>query len=308
MARFVRRFHHHGRGRKLPPLAIVGISLGGAVLLAILIGNLLRLSLDEETLNRLEGGSTEPPAAEQQEPQRTAPSIRAYPIRLGDAVDPSGAAGELLPGSVTVSINTPTGEMLYTSPVVTHQGRVSASKAELREEMFDLTAAIPYVCGIFYPQTKATDDGDLLYAAAASDAALLREFLNAGASEILLVGMSFETEDLPYLADYLTRLREMLKGTPIGLAIPPSVVTGEENWQLLPALRQLSDYLAIDLQAVPDANMEEALLNAHYYALQYEMSLLVSSEQSQWISAVETAFSDYRIAASPPKAEENAQG
>ena len=306
MARFQRRFHPHGRGKKLHPLAIVGISLGGAVLLAILIGNLLRLSLDEDTLDRL-AGESEPPTEEQSEPQRTAPSVRAYPFVLGDSTDVLLTDGELLINGVTVSVNTPTGQLCYTSPVATHQGLTSVSKAELRDSMLDLTAVIPYVCGVFYPQTPATTDTDLLYAAASADAALLREFLHAGGSEILLVGMSFEAENLPYLADYLTLLREFLEGTPVGLAVPLEVATSEDNWQLLPALRQLSDYLAVDLREIPDGGMEEALLTAHYYTAQYQMSLLASAEQTQWISAVEEAFTDYRIVSAPPKQEE-AQG
>ena len=169
--------------------------------------------------------------------------------------------------------------------------------------MQELTFAVPYVCGVFYPQKLNTDDTDLLYAAAASDAALLREFVHAGGSEILIVGAAFDEESLPYLADYLKQLKALLGATPVGLAIPLEVAAGEDGWQLLPSIRPLADFLAMDLQDLPDSEMESGLQTANYYADQYEMRLIVSSDQSRWISAVEEVFSDYQIVTVPQKAQ-----
>ena len=306
MAHFMRRLHHRSRNRKLHPLAIVGICLGATVLLALLIGNLLNLWLDDEAMGKLTGDTQETPPATEELPDRTVPVVRAYPFALGDSTDSLITEGEQLLNAVSVSINTPDGSVTYQSPVAAYQGLTSASDTDMRDAMQDLTMTVPYVCGVFYPQALDVTDTDLLYAAAASEASLLREFINAGGKEILLVGASFETDDLPYLADYINRLKSFLGNTPVGLAIPLEVAMAEDNWQLLPAIRPMVDFLAVDLQEISDADMETALLNANYYVAQYEMRLLVSETQTQWISAVEATLSDYQIITTAKK--EAAQG
>ncbi len=304
MARLNRRLHHRGRMRKLHPLAIVGICLGGAVLLALLIGNLLNLWLDDEKMSELKGTPLESdlPTAEDL-PPRSTQTVRAYPFALGDPVDQLVPEDGQPPEAVSVSINTPDGVMLYRSPVAEYQYSEFNSDADLKTDMQELTLTVPYVCGVFYPQGITSDDADLLYAAAVSDAALLREFVHAGGSEILLVGTSFDEESLPYLADYLKQLKELLGATPIGLAVPLEIAADEDGWQLLPSIRPLADFLAVDLQAVADEDMENSLQTANYYADQYEMRLTVSTEQARWISAVEEVFSDYQVITAPQKAQ-----
>ena len=300
MTRFPRRLHYRPRGRKLHPLAIVGICLGGAILLAIIIGNILNARLDDVPTPPSEETET-PTDANTPQSLRTAPRLQAYPFALGDDPTDLITEGDRLLQGVTVSINTPEGDVLYTSPVVDYQRLNAITQVDMRDAMSDLTMEIPYVCGIFYPQASDTTDTDLLYAAVSADASLLLEFLHAGGSEILLAGASLEAEDLPYLADYVTMLRERLKGTPVGLAIPLEFAMGEDSWQLLPALRQLVDYLAIDLQSISDETMEGALLNANYYTKQYEMSLVLSASQTVWISAAETVYDDFRILPTRPQ-------
>ncbi len=304
MVRLNRRLHHRNRTRKLHPLAIVGICLGSAVLLALLIGNLLNLWLDDDTMDGLTG---EPLESEQPSagdlPERSTQTVRAYPFTLGDPIEGLIPENGQPPEAVSVSINTPDGIMCYRSPVSEYQYSEFDSDADLKAHMQDLTFTVPYVCGVFYPQTINTDDADLLYAAAVSDAALLREFVHAGGSEILLAGAAFDEESLPYLADYLKQLKALLGSTPVGLAVPLEVATDENGWQLLPSIRPLADFLAIDLQDVPDSEMESGLQTANYYVDQYEMRLIVSADQSRWISAVEEVFSDYQIVTAPQKAQ-----
>ena len=295
MAHFMRRLHHRSRNRKLHPLAIVGICLGATVLLALLIGNLLNLWLDDEAMGKLTGEPQEAPPAAEDLPNRTVSMVRAYPFTLGDSTDFLITEGEQLLNAVSVSINTPNGSATYQSPVTVYQGLTSTSDTDMKDAMQNLTATVPYVCGVFYPQSLDVTDPDLLYAAAASEAALLREFVRAGGSEILLVGASFETDALPYLADYINQLKSFLGSTPVGLAIPLEIAMAEDHWQLLPAIRPMVDFLAVDLQEVSDADMETALLNANYYVAQYEIRLLISETQTQWISAVEATLNDYQI-------------
>jgi len=64
-------------------------------------------------------------------------------------------------------------------------------------------------------------------------------------------------------------------------------------------IRALTDLLTLDLSAVPNDEMEQALLDSPYYLSQYHMRLALSADQSRWVSAVEAAFSDYQILSTP---------
>ena len=295
MPHFNRRSHH--RGRKLSPLAIVGICLGAAVLIALIIGNILNAWLDDETADALKGTQQEesaPPSSEL--PARTVPSVRAYPFALGDDVRTLTADAETRLNSVSVSLNTPDGKVTYRSDVTAYQGLTASTDESLSDEMSKLTAEIPYVCGTFYlPDLSKGGNADLLYAMAASDAALMREFIHAGGSEILLLGGTFDADKLPYLADYVTLLKTSLGSTPVLLSVPLTVAMEEDQWQLLPAIRPLVDLLAVDLRETSDTDMEQALLNANYYVSAYDMRLVLSETQTNWISAVEEVYSDYQI-------------
>ena len=300
MARLIRRLHYRRWNRKLPPIAIVGICLGGAILLALLIGNLLNLWLDDEKMAELKGNSTEAPTESSPElPDRTVRSIRAYPFSLGDKVDSLIPEEGQSPEAVSVSINTPEGKMLYRSAVSQRLYPENDSQIDLKTQMAELTSSVSYVCGVFYPNLPVTDDMDLIYAVAAADAALLREFVSAGGAEILLMGVPLDTDTLPSLGDYLKQLQAFLGETPVGLSVPWEVTSAEDGWELLTTVFPLADFLTVDLQNVSDDDMENALKAVDYYTKQYEMRLVISTEQAHWVSTVEVAFSDYQIVVSP---------
>ena len=58
---------------RLHPLVIVGICLGAAILIAIIVGNLLKLWLDDEKMQQLKGEQTQPPVSEAPIPEAAAP-------------------------------------------------------------------------------------------------------------------------------------------------------------------------------------------------------------------------------------------
>ena len=301
MANFLWRWRHRARNQKLSPLAILGICLGGAILLTIIIGNILNATLDDDKLAALKEPTAEtPPPLEI--PDRRVQKVRAYPFAPGD--DPTRiTVGEgMTPDAVSLSINTPDGMMTYESPVADYRGLDSLSMVSLADCMVDLTAEISYVCGVYYPQALTSRDDDVIFAAATTDAALLREFVRAGGSEILIAGASFAPEDLPYLGDYLRQLKHILGDTPISLAVPYAFAVSEEGWQVLPALSALTDLLTLDLSDLPGEEMEQALLAAPYYLSQYRMRLALSASQSRWVAPVEADFSDYQIISTPPTA------
>ena len=294
MPRLIRRMHYRRGNRKLPPLAILGICLGGAILLALIIGNILNATIDKTS------EEPKPPATESNEEQvlnvnNQAPQICAYPFTLGNSVDTLTREDGTTPTAVSVSINTPDGYMNYLSAVSAHLRLEHHSAADLKSAMLDLKATVPYVCGVFYPQIPTTDDAELLYAVAATDAAILREFILAGGNEILLANVSLKEDALPYLADYVKQLKEALGNIPLGISVSMEIASAENSWETLPALRALTDFMALDLQGVSDDVMETAMLNAKYYMSQYGMRPLLSISQDRWISEAEASFQCYQI-------------
>lgn len=285
---------------KLPPLAIVGICLGAAVLIALVIGNLLHFWLDDETMQRLTDGTTAPEEP-LPVPEREVPLVKAYPFVLGDSTG-SLSSGEdgVPPAALSVSLNTPTGELLYTSEVSEHFGIPGDADVALTESMTELREVVPYLCGVFYPQAFSQEDGSLFYPSAAEEAALLREFARAGGSEVLLIGLSFDSEHLMDTLTYLGLIKEALGSTTLAVAVPLSVAGSAQGWELLPILREHADLLALDLQGEDAAAAESLLLDANYYLVQHQMRLLLSSDQEAFISIAEATLSDVQIVTAPP--------
>ena len=301
MARLIKRIHHRRGNRKLHPLAILGICLGGAILLALIVGNILNATLEELPDNS--APATEDNAEQNTPSDNQAPRVRAYPFSLGSAVDELTSEEGHTPTAVSISINAPDGGMNYLSAVSQHLRLDHHSTADLKSAMLDLKTVVPYVCGVFYPQIPTTDDADLLYAVASTDAAILREFIQAGGNEILLTGISLNEAVLPYLADYIRLLKASLGNVSIGFSVSMEIASAEDSWETLPMLRTLADFMALDLQKVSDDDMENAILNAKYYADQYGMRPLLSELQARWISTAEASLHSYQILSDSTEAQ-----
>lgn len=279
---------------RLRPLVIVGICLGAAILIAVIVGNLLKLWLDDETMQQLKGEQTQPPVSEAPSPEPSAPTIHAYPFTLGDKADSLTADG-IAPAALSISLNTPNGELLYSSPVSDYQGIVGNPKVPLSESLEALWQIVPYLSGVFYPQAPLIEDENVRYAAIASEIALLREFIHEGGSEILLVGLSFDAEHRAVSVHYINEIRRALSDTSVGISIPLSVAMSANGLELLPSLSEIASFLAVDIcDEAPDED-GTAVLNACYYVSQYRMRMLLSSIQFDFISIAEATVSNFQI-------------
>ena len=87
----------------------------------------------------------------------------------------------------------------------------------------------------------------------------------------------------------------MAGNSPVGVAVPLSVATSAESWELLPSLRQCADYLALDLRDAAEEAVEETLLNAHFFLVQHQMRLLLTEQQTAYVSAAEATLNDFQI-------------
>ncbi len=296
MSRFGRLRHrraYRAKG-KLHPLAIVGICLAGAILLALIVGNMLNRWLSDEDYQKLTSGTvTDPVDPSVNPPERQSPQIKAYPFALGDSVKGLTNGDAIPPSALSVNLNTASGSLLYSSPVSKLYGLPSSTSVSLSDSMQELTGAVPYICGVFYPQAFSQSGADLFYAATARDAALLREFVGAGGSEILLVGLKFDMEHLSDTLAYLQAVRDAVGNVPVGVAIDFGSVSSSEAWDLLPVFGEAASFLALDL--TNEETDEEILLSANYYLVTYRMRLLLAEEQTALITAAEATITDFQI-------------
>ena len=298
--RFRRSRHHSHGSRRLHPLIWVAICLGVTVIVALVIGNILHYRLDDEALQKLTDGEASTEAETNTLSARTVPKAKLYPFSLGDSTADLFPNDILPPSALSVSINTPNGELLYVSPVSDHQGISAANGVSLSESMTEVRMVVPYLCGVFYPQALQMQSTDLIYAAMAEEAALLREFASAGASEILLVGLPMDAANRSASLFYAEQMRAFLPSSvSIGLAV--SYNDAMYSPELLPYLKSHADYLAIDLQGQAEDAAATVLSNTNYFLIQHEMRLLLASDQTAYISIAEATLTDFAILQAPPK-------
>ncbi len=298
-----KRFHRrHARAARLHPVAIVGICLAAAILLTVIVGNLLKGMLDDETYKKLtQGEETDTTNAE---PPRTTNvrNLNAYPFALGqNAEDAVGMT------SVSISMNTPDGTILYTSDVTEQLGLAATERIDLQETLGEVSAFVPYVSGVFYPQAFERQAPDARYAVSAVESAVMREFLHAGGSEILLCGLPLALVNTDTIIEYVKTVQFATGNAPIGIAIPLPVAADTDNWELLAKLFDACDFLAIDLTAevCDNADLDDTgysptadaiLARCAYFVSQFDARLIFSEKQTALIStAVMQTRPDFQV-------------
>ncbi len=281
---------HSGRRSGLSPVAIIIICAVSALVLTVVIGLILKATLDEDAYNRLTAGTTK-----EEEQLPTGPAylrdIHADVYVFGK--EPQSVWESL--NEVSITLNTPDGRMNYTSEVASYFAMESTSQSVLFDSMGELAAFATYVSGVFYPQSLQQESADMQYAAASRECALMKEFLHAGGSEILLCGIPFTVTDTPSILRYVKQVKAMSEKQAVGVAIPLSVVQAEGSWTLLESLARECDFLALDLTAVSAQQAPEQLLtDARYYIRQYDMRVVMSERQEELILAAYT-YPDVQI-------------
>ncbi len=287
-----RRFRRHRMrsSKKIPPIAIVGIVLVATLLITILVGNLLRVWLDDETYQELINGDDAPDVEDEFTPTRVR-NVYAYPFTLGG--DLNEMVGQT---SASVCINTPSGKLTYSSPVGTRYNLPSQSKTPLGQSMSDLCTLIPYVSGVFYPQAINEAEESLRYAATNEECALLHEFITAGGGELLIYGLPLTADRAEASITYLKAVKKTAGTVPVGVAVPYEIATDQANWELLARLLETVDFCALDLttQTVDTTELNEmgvpveakALFDRCAYAFSaYSMRPLFSQSQEALITA-----------------------
>ena len=303
MHRFGNRRRNYGRENgKISPLLIVLICVLVAVTVTVIIGNLLKVWLDDEAYQKLISGTEE---KEDEDPvyQSYLRDVHAYPYQFGENTDRIWEYPD-----VSFSINRPNGTVNYTSEVAEYFGLSRNGEYQLQESMITLSSAATYISGVFYPQSFAQTSSDLRYAASVREVALLREFLRAGGSEILLCSLPFDSVETDEILNYVSAVKAAAEDAPVGVVIPLSVAQSENGWEIIGKLLQICDFCALDLQTVSasdevSATPAEQLAAVKAYLTMYDMRLLLSEEQLELIAEAEhQPVSDFQVVtAFPPE-------
>ena len=282
------RNNTHRRGA-LSPLTIILICAGAALLLAIIIGLFLNVYLDDETYDRLTKGEQKEEEIETNKTYTRDVHAEAYVFGKEDESFWENSS------QISVTLNTPTGQINYTSEVVEYLAMQSVSETLLYDAMGEVNMYANFVGGVFYPQALYNEGSDLQYAAAAKECAIMKEFLHAGGSEILLCGIPFNRTDTASILRYVKQIKAMAGDTPIGVAVPLAVARADGAWNLLESLAKECDFLAIDLSETASVGgAEQILTDARYYIQQYDMRVLLSEIQEDLIAATFT-YPDVQI-------------
>ena len=289
MQLFGNRRNTHRRGA-LSPLAIILIVAGAALLLTIVIGLLLGVWVDEEAYDRLTRGE-QPEEEEAVTNKSYTRDIHADAYVFGKEVE---SVWENF-AEISITLNTPTGQLNYTSEVSTYLGAESVSDTAFYDAMGEVHLFATFVGGVFYPQALYEESADLQYASAAKECALMKEFLHAGGSEILLCGIPFTSSDTASILRYVKQAKAMAGDSPVGVAIPLAVARADGAWTLLESLAKECDFLALDLtESTSVGGAEQILTDARYYIQQYDMRVLLNEKQEELILAAYT-YPDVQI-------------
>ena len=297
MASYGRRPRHYRNTyhRRLPPLALIAICIGTALIITLIVGNLLKLFLDEDAYNRLVNPDSESSLSFQNEVL----DIQAQPFLFGNTT-------ESLPSAVSVNLNTSEGALLYKSPVSAQFTLPQNDKVDLKASMSSLSGA--YVSGVFFPQAFKQSSSDLKYATELCERALLHEFFALGGDEILLVNVDPTSDSLPVLTAYVSAIKSASEHATVGIALSPEIVQSENGQKILSELLKVCDFCALDLKSSatpPDSDHAEFLSNLSKTLSQYDMRLLLSQAQTELIDALDnTEIQDYQILPIVPVATE----
>ncbi len=288
--RQVNRRDSYGNRNKLSPWAIAGIAVGAVLIITVIIGNLLKVWLDEEALKRLTDGEDET-SVEEPIYQAAVRDRTAYPFVFGN--DPASVSTT---PEISLSLNTPDGRLNYTSPVTTRFSMPLYREKPLSDGMEELSAVAEYISGVFYPQALSIEDSDLRYAETMAECALLREFLGAGGNEILLCSIPYSETDLSAILSYLTAIKRAAGTSPVGASVPLELVLEKNAWQTLGKLLEICDFLALDL-----GSTQAPLSELSYYLDHYDMRLLLDASAAEQIAMAEENLVNYQILTTPPK-------
>lgn len=313
----MRRYNRRaGRRGKLPVGAIVGIVAAVVLIAAIVAGNILNSCLDDDTYRRLTEGETGTVGTTEAPQVRRSPQVHAEAFRLGTSLR---TLGDDPPQAVAIPMNDADGKPLYTSSVISYLGLETAENAStnVKSRMENLAEEVPNLIGVWCVTLPKNADDAVVYAAAASDAAVFREFLSMGGTELLLTDLRFDEDGLDATYSYLTALRQLLgQDAVFSVSVPLTIAESDIGADILYFLSRQVPFLTLDLRAEDDIGLaaetdtldsgavtevssdpaaESPLLRAQFYLSAYRMRLLLSTAQVELLRSARASVADFLV-------------
>lgn len=278
--------HRNAHHRALHPAVIIAICVAAALIVTVVTGLLLKKFLNEDAYRRLVSPKEEEPVVE--DPiQTSVPNVHAYAFSLGDdvsTIQPQTA--------ITVRINHANGSLTYHSPVSANLSIPHNESIGLIPCMEELIVKTSYITGTFSVRSFSEETADLRYAASVRERAILREFLRNGGDDVVLTDLSISQDTLPRITEYVTALKRDLDRGAVGVAVPLSVATVDNGWEILSTLLKSCDFCVLDLRDSNPATEEDAvslLSSLSYYMEKYDARLLADTHQEQLITQLPNA-------------------
>lgn len=248
----------------------------GALLLALIIGNILGNSADAMPGGGA-GGATE---LYKYKAGDSAP-VDAYYLGLSGQNDETFAASvELLPAGVkAVSLCLKSGAYPnYRSEVCFALTGSYGGELDLKNAVSALKRKGLFVSCFFDSTVAGAAEGYALSAATEYEAALILEVLSAGADEVVLTGLSAEREGMARVSQVCRRVRETVKEAKLGAAVSyGSLSTCENVGYVIDTYLSFADVFCLDVSV---GGEENAVSSLEYYFKNYPIRLLISDSGS----------------------------
>ena len=139
------------------------------------------------------------------------------------------------------------------------------------------------ICAYMYLTSFAIEDKHLRGIAKAYELALIDELGRSGADDILILGLTVTDDNIDEVEDFVARASLAAGKAPLGVSVDEEMLAMvSDGVYLAPRLREVCDYLALDLTALTDGSvtddkLEEALENNKYYIKSYPLRMLFAT-------------------------------
>lgn len=175
------------------------------------------------------------------------------------------------------------GFITYHSDVdVTFGENAGMGKRNLSDEVKDTQRDEGYVCAYFYSSAFEESDPYKREIKKAYEIALINEAAKSGIDDILIIGLKPNDENIDELEAFLSNLSYASEKSALGVLVSPDdVLLTDDGKYLVPRLRSVCDFTALDLRDVNSVTSLKASLDEmEYYIKSDAMRLVFSKDNS----------------------------
>ena len=162
-------------------------------------------------------------------------------------------------------------------------------KRNLSDEVKDTQKDGGHVAAYFYSSALSERDPYLRGVKKAYEIALINEAAKSGVNDILIIGLKPTEENIDELEAFISDLSRAAEKSALGVLVSPDDVKLTESGKyLVPRMRAVCDFAALDLRDIPSTSALRTILDEmEYYIKSDSMRLVFSTDNS---SLMKSAF------------------